>query len=52
LNINSFGALDSQVIENSKLSASEPEIQQECLFEKSINWGLDSAIFKLIHFME
>jgi|TARA_B110000116_G_scaffold174725_1_gene151173 hypothetical protein len=52
LNINSYGALDPSVIESSKLRMLESDKQEEDLFEKSINWGLGSTIFKLIHFAE
>ena len=52
LNINSYGDLDPSIIESSKLRMLEPEKQEEGLFKKSINWGLGSTIFKLVHFAE
>mgnify|MGYP000430435694 CR=1 FL=1 len=49
LNINSYGELDSKLLENAKLMANT---QKEIVLKKSINWSLGSTIFKLIHFAE
>tara|TARA_B110000116_G_C16259081_1_gene325732 strand:+ start:260 stop:502 length:243 start_codon:yes stop_codon:yes gene_type:complete len=52
LNLNSYGVLDSSLIESCKLRMLELDKQEEDLFEKLINWGLGSIIFELIHFSE
>lgn len=49
LNINCYGELDPQKLEKAIEVA---KTQDEVTLEKSINWGLGSALFKLIHFAE
>ena len=49
LNINSYGELDPELLENAKLMA-QTEIEID--LEKSINWSFGSTLFKLIHFAE
>ncbi len=49
LNINSYGELDTELLENARLMA-QTEIEID--FEKSINWSFGSTLFKLIHFAE
>jgi hypothetical protein len=50
LNINSYGELDSSVIEKATLINLEKKDKD--VLTKSINWGFGSALFKLIHFAE
>jgi hypothetical protein len=50
LNVDSYGELDSSVIENSKSITFEQN--EENILTKSINWGFGSTVFKLIHFAE
>ncbi|PQJ77849.1 hypothetical protein [Polaribacter porphyrae] len=49
LNINSYGELDTRKLEQAKLMANSPK---EITLSESLNLGIGSALFKIIHVAE